>query len=201
MKFSTLAIALLLLAAANNHVASFSTNSPAFYTTIASRVGTTSLFTSSSSSSSSSDTKDALGLTPELRKLTDAFERIGDDQLRYKQLLYMASNGLKPMPDSLKMDENKVLGCLSTVHVHATAEQDAESGNTLIHYTGDSDGLLTKGLVALLVRWVSWFMGDVVMHRCLTIIWVQCLGIALQCYVWMAHSRLIFFIDFLSCLL
>lgn len=102
--------------------------------------------------SSSSDTKDTLGLTAELRKLTDAFERIGDDQLRYKQLLYMASNGLEPMPDTLKTDENKVLGCLSTVHVHATSAKDEESGKTLISYTGDSDGLLTKGLVALLVR-------------------------------------------------
>ena len=93
---------------------------------------------------------DPLGLTAELRKLTDAFQNIGDDKLRYKQLLYMASNGLDAMPEELKVEENKVLGCLSTVHVHATTS--VEEGKTLIHFTGDSDGLLTKGLVALLVR-------------------------------------------------
>jgi sulfur transfer protein SufE/stress-induced morphogen len=95
---------------------------------------------------------DPLGLTRELRKLTDAFESIGDDKLRYKQLLYMAGQ-LAPMDDALKTMENKVPGCLSTVHVHATLDSTTEPST--IRYSGDSDGLLTKGLVALLVRGLS----------------------------------------------
>ncbi|CAB9496982.1 SufE-like protein 1, chloroplastic/mitochondrial [Seminavis robusta] len=98
---------------------------------------------------------DPLGLTAELRRLTDAFQNIGDDKLRYKQLLYMASNGLDDMPEELKVEENKVLGCLSTVHVHATLDK-----NDLVQFTGDSDGLLTKGLVALLVRGLSGSTAD-----------------------------------------
>ena len=101
-------------------------------------------------SASSETAVDPLGLTEELRRLTDAFQNIGDDKLRYKQLLYMASNGLEPMAEELKVEENKVLGCLSTVHVHATTT--VQDDKTLINFTGDSDGLLTKGLVALLVR-------------------------------------------------
>lgn len=102
--------------------------------------------------SSSSTDKETLGLTDELQKLTDAFANIGDDKLRYKQLLYMASNGLDAMPEELKTDSNKVLGCLSTVHVYATPQPQGDA--TVIHFQGDSDGLLTKGLVALLVRCV-----------------------------------------------
>jgi sulfur transfer protein SufE/stress-induced morphogen len=90
-------------------------------------------------------TTNDLNLTPELLKVTNAFESIGDDKLRYKQLLYMA-NQLKPIDPALQTPENKVPGCLSTVHIHATLVDE------LVEYAGESDGLLTKGLVALLIR-------------------------------------------------
>lgn len=52
--------------------------------------------------------------------------------------------------------ENKVPGCLSTVYVDCTAEKKLNESNgkeeVVLHYVGDSDGLLTKGLVALLIR-------------------------------------------------
>jgi sulfur transfer protein SufE/stress-induced morphogen len=97
---------------------------------------------------------DTLGLTPELAKVTQAFESIGDDKLRYKQLLYMA-NQLEPIPESSQIPENKVPGCLSTVFVDGTAKYSDNGQDVLIYFRGDSDGLLTKGLVALLVRGLS----------------------------------------------
>jgi sulfur transfer protein SufE/stress-induced morphogen len=102
------------------------------------------------------DNNNPLGLTSELDKLTTAFASIGDDKLRYKQLLYMA-NQLAPMDDALKTPSNLVPGCLSTVHVHASlvASGDAKAEVATVTYQGDSDGLLTKGLVALLVRGLS----------------------------------------------
>lgn len=101
-------------------------------------------------SSSTSNDIASLGLTPELTKLTTAFQSIGDDKLRYKQLLYMA-NQLAPMDESLKTPQHVVPGCLSTVHVFATLNPNDQT----ISFQGDSDGLLTKGLVALLVRGLS----------------------------------------------
>jgi|AntRauTorckE5430_2_1112549.scaffolds.fasta_scaffold03799_4 hypothetical protein len=98
---------------------------------------------------------DRLGLTPQLDQMTRAFGSIPDEKLRYKQLLYMA-NQLKPLDPKLMVPENKVPGCLSTVYVDCTSEKkiNEETGieEDVLNYVGDSDGLLTKGLVALLVR-------------------------------------------------
>ena len=102
---------------------------------------------------SSEQTSESLGLTPELEKITNAFEAIGDDKLRYKQLLFMA-NQLKPFDPAGMTPDNKVPGCLSTVYVEGTLETN-EQGEQVVNFTGDSDGLLTKGLVALLVRGLS----------------------------------------------
>jgi cysteine desulfuration protein SufE len=95
-----------------------------------------------------------LGLTPELKRVTDAFRSISDEQVRYKQLLYMAQNTeeVNNMPESFKIAENKVPGCLSTVYIDGTVEFNEEAGANVINFIGDSDGLLTRGLVALLVR-------------------------------------------------
>jgi sulfur transfer protein SufE len=94
------------------------------------------------------------GLTPELKRVTDAFRSISDEQLRYKQLLYMAQNTKEAnnIPETSKIAANKVPGCLSTVYIDGTAEYSEEAGDYLVNFIGDSDGLLTRGLVALLVR-------------------------------------------------
>jgi sulfur transfer protein SufE len=90
-------------------------------------------------------------LPHELSKLTNAFRSVGDDSLRHKQLLYMA--GQLPKMDPKKMiPENKVPGCLSTVYIDGSTRWDEDKGDYVIDFVGDSDGLLTKGLVALLVR-------------------------------------------------
>lgn len=85
--------------------------------------------------------------------MTDAFSSIPDEKTRHKQLLYMASK-LPDVDDSVRVPQNKVPGCLSTVHVDCTAEKN-EDGKTVVNYVGDSDGLLTKGLLALLIRGLS----------------------------------------------
>jgi sulfur transfer protein SufE/stress-induced morphogen len=89
-----------------------------------------------------------LNLTPVLQKYTDSLRSTTDDKLRYQQLLFLA-NKCPPMDAALKIPENKVPGCLSVVHVHATSKDGK------IYFVGDSDAQLTKGLVALLVEGLS----------------------------------------------
>ena len=106
------------------------------------------------SSLTAADSELDLGMTPELKRVTDAFAAIEQEQVRYKQLLYMAQTTPEAnnLAESSKIPENKVPGCLSTVYVDGTAEYNDEIEDYVINFVGDSDGLMTKGLVALLVR-------------------------------------------------
>ena len=125
-----------------------------------SETSTASVQGSASGSATDDDNNNPCHLPAELKKIADAFERIGDDKLRYKQLLFMA-NQAKPMDAASQIPENQVPGCLSTVFVDGTAEKDHDdSEDYRIHFVGDSDGLLTKGLVALLVRGLSGSTAD-----------------------------------------
>ena len=106
------------------------------------------------SSLTAADRELDLGMTKELKRVTDAFAAIEQEQVRYKQLLYMAqtTKEANSLPEASKIPENKVPGCLSTVYVDGTAEYDDKTGDYIVNFVGDSDGLMTKGLVALLVR-------------------------------------------------
>ena len=95
----------------------------------------------------------ALGLTPQLVKYANGLRNVADDKLRYQQLLFLAAK-CSPMASNLKIDTNKVPGCLSTVYVDATIEQGK------VAFTGDSDAQLTKGLVAMLVTGLSGHTAD-----------------------------------------
>lgn len=82
-----------------------------------------------------------LDLPPVLKGYVEGFRKVQDDKLRYQQLLFLASKSAA-LPDYLKIPENKVPGCLSTVYVHATMEDETQA----ITFVGDSDSQLTKGL-------------------------------------------------------
>lgn len=92
---------------------------------------------------------ESLNLPPVLAKYANGLRGVADDKLRYQQLLFLASK-CTPMDDDLKIEENKVPGCLSTVYIHASIKEDQK-----IYFLGDSDAQLTKGLVAMLVSGLS----------------------------------------------
>ena len=103
-----------------------------------------------STTTTETPTDNTYNLPPKLLSYVIDLKNVNDDRMRYQQLLFLASQCEK-LDQSLKIDDNKVQGCLSTVHVHATYNND----NNKIFYKGDSDAQLTKGLVALLVNGLS----------------------------------------------
>ena len=83
-------------------------------------------------------------------EIIEEFEAFDDWMERY-QLIVEYANELKkhPMPVADKNDRNKIDGCQSTVWFTAKME-----GDKLV-YNGDSDALLVKGIVALLLHVVG----------------------------------------------
>lgn len=67
---------------------------------------------------------------------------------RYEYLIDMGKD-LPVIDDKYKVEENLIKGCQSRVWLHA----DYKDGKVV--YTADSDALITKGLVALMIRVLS----------------------------------------------
>lgn len=72
-----------------------------------------------------------------------------DDWMDRYSLLIEYGNGLEPFPEANKNDNNLIDGCQSKVWF--TAEM--RDGKVFFH--GDSDAILVKGIVALLIRVLS----------------------------------------------
>ena len=72
-----------------------------------------------------------------------------DDWMDRYSLLIDYGNGLDPFPEAAKTDQNLIDGCQSKVWFTAQM-QDGK-----VIYQGDSDAILVKGIVALLIRVLS----------------------------------------------
>ena len=75
-------------------------------------------------------------------------ERLGgtaDPKRRYEYVLWLAKK-LDPLPTDQQTDDIKVRGCVSQVFVRGELDQG------VMHWRGDSDALITKGLLALLIQ-------------------------------------------------
>jgi cysteine desulfuration protein SufE len=81
-------------------------------------------------------------------EIVSEFEMFNDWSEKYE---YIIEIGKKlPLIDlKYKTDENKVQGCQSQVWLH----YDVENGKII--FTADSDAIITKGLVGLLIRVLS----------------------------------------------
>ena len=75
-------------------------------------------------------------------------ERLGgtaDPKRRYEYVLWLAKK-LEPLPAAEQRDEIKVKGCVSQVFVRGALD------GGVMRWQGDSDALITKGLLALLIQ-------------------------------------------------
>ena len=72
-----------------------------------------------------------------------------DDWMDKYQLLIDLGNELTPLDERYKTEQNLIDGCQSRVWLQA----DLVDG--LIHFTAESDALIVKGIVSLLIRVLS----------------------------------------------
>jgi cysteine desulfuration protein SufE len=81
-------------------------------------------------------------------EIIEEFSLFDNWQDKYEHLISMAKE-LSPMEEKYKTEDNFVRGCQARVWLHAYME------NGVLKFLADSDALITKGLVALMVRVLS----------------------------------------------
>jgi len=78
-------------------------------------------------------------------EIIDDFSMFDDWMQRYEYIIDLGKS-LAMIDEENKLDNNLINGCQSKVWLHSDFKDDK------IHFTADSDAILTKGIVALLLR-------------------------------------------------
>ena len=81
-------------------------------------------------------------------ELVDEFSMFEDWMQRYEYMIELGKS-LPLIADEYKIDENLIKGCQSKVWLYANL-----NGNK-VEYTADSDAIITKGIVSILIRTYS----------------------------------------------
>lgn len=81
-------------------------------------------------------------------ELIEEFSLFGDWMEKYEHIIQMGKE-LPLIEEQYKRDENLIKGCQAKVWLHA----DFENGK--IFFSADSDAIITKGLVSMVVRVLS----------------------------------------------
>lgn len=81
-------------------------------------------------------------------EIIDEFSMFDDWMQRYEYMIDLGKS-LPLIDDQFKTDDYIIKGCQSKVWVHA----DMKDGE--IHFTADSDAIITKGIIAILIRTFS----------------------------------------------
>ena len=81
-----------------------------------------------------------------IAELKSDFEILDDWEDRYRHVIELGK-GLPQFPDHLHNSQNKVRGCASQVWIVSTVS--GPPSNPILRFSGDSDALIVKGLVAI----------------------------------------------------
>ena len=77
--------------------------------------------------------------------IVDEFSMFDDWMQRYEYIIDLGK-ALPLIDEKFKTEENIIKGCQSKVWVHAEQNEDK------VVFTADSDAILTKGIIAILIR-------------------------------------------------
>ena len=82
------------------------------------------------------------------KEIIEEFDMFEDWMEKYEYIIELGKN-LSTIDNKHKVDNNLIKGCQSRVWLHA------EEKDEKIIYTADSDAIITKGIVAILIRVLS----------------------------------------------
>ncbi len=92
-----------------------------------------------------------------LAELDDEFDVLGDWEERYRYVIDLGRT-LAPLTEAEHSDANKVRGCASQVWLVRDPDTEAR-----LVFRGDSDALIVRGLIAILLRLYSGHDADEVL--------------------------------------
>ena len=78
-------------------------------------------------------------------EIIDEFSLFDDWMQRYEHMIELGKS-LPLIDEKYKTEDHIIKGCQSKVWVHADLEED------LLKFTADSDAIITKGIIAILIR-------------------------------------------------
>lgn len=85
--------------------------------------------------------------TPAFEDIAETFDFLDDWEDRYRHVIDMGK-AMAPLDDAFKVPTTKVDGCASQVWL--VPEFSGEGANAVFHFSGDSDAMIVKGLIAIL---------------------------------------------------
>ena len=81
-------------------------------------------------------------------ELIEDFSFFGDWMEKYENIIQMGKD-LPLIEEQYRIEENLIRGCQAKVWLHAEYE------NGIVSFTADSDAIITKGLVSMVIRVLS----------------------------------------------
>ena len=85
--------------------------------------------------------------------IRDDFASLDDWEDRYRYVIELG-HALEPLGEAAHNEINKVRGCVSQVWLEREARTSA-NGQAILHYRGDSDSHLVRGLIAIAIALFS----------------------------------------------
>jgi len=82
------------------------------------------------------------------------FELLDDWEDRYRYVIELG-RGLEPLPDEARTPANKVQGCVSQVWLETSRANGGSGNGPELHFIGDSDAHIVRGLIAILLAMYS----------------------------------------------
>lgn len=88
----------------------------------------------------------------DIDKIVDDFEFLDDWDDRYRYVIELGK-ALPAFPEESRTEANKVQGCVSQVWL--ACSKTSVGDDMQLHYHGDSDAMIVKGLIAILLAFYS----------------------------------------------